>query len=58
MRRMKIGFAQINPTVGHFSGHFEKIVGAYERLDAAVVVLGLTPVLANHGYLPQDLVFQ
>jgi predicted amidohydrolase len=31
---MKIGFAQLNPTVGDLSGNFEKIVRAYERLAA------------------------
>ena len=32
---MKIGFAQINPTVGDLSGNCEKIADAYERLAAA-----------------------
>jgi len=32
---MKIGFAQLNPTVGDLSGNFEKIVRSYERLAAA-----------------------
>jgi hypothetical protein len=31
-RGMKIGFAQINPTVGDLSGNSELIMGAYERL--------------------------
>jgi NAD+ synthase (glutamine-hydrolysing) len=55
---MKIGFAQINPTVGDLSGNFEKIVGAYERLAAAGAKLVLTPELAISGYPPQDLVFK
>jgi NAD+ synthase (glutamine-hydrolysing) len=55
---MKIGFAQINPTVGDFSGNFEKIVRAYERLAAAGAELVLTPELAIPGYPPQDLVFK
>jgi NAD+ synthase (glutamine-hydrolysing) len=55
---MKIGFAQINPTVGDLSGNFEKIVGAYERLVAAGAELVLTPELAITGYPPQDLVFK
>ena len=29
---MKIGFAQINPTVGDLRGNCELIIGAYERL--------------------------
>jgi NAD+ synthase (glutamine-hydrolysing) len=55
---MKIGFAQINPTVGDLSGNFEKIIGAYERLAAAGAELVLTPELAIAGYPPQDLVFK
>jgi len=58
MRSMKIGFAQINPTVGDLSGNFEKIIGAYERLAAAGAELVLTPELAITGYPPQDLVFK
>src|SRR6059058_4410346 len=55
---MKIGFAQINPTVGDLSGNFEKIIGAYERLAAAGAELVLTPELAVPGYPPPDLVFK
>ena len=55
---MKIGFAQINPTVGDLSGNFEKIIHAYERLAAAGAELVLTPELAITGYPPQDLVFK
>ena len=55
---MKIGFAQINCTVGDLRGNFEKILGAYERLSAAGADLILTPELAITGYPPQDLVFK
>ena len=55
---MKIGFAQINPTVGDLRGNFEKIIDAYERLVAAGAELVLTPELAITGYPPQDLVFK
>jgi NAD+ synthase (glutamine-hydrolysing) len=55
---MKIGFAQINPTVGDLSGNFEKIVAAYERLANTGADLVLTPELAVTGYPPQDLVFK
>jgi NAD+ synthetase len=55
---MKIGFAQINPTVGDLNGNFEKIVGAYERLAERGADLVLTPELAITGYPPQDLVFK
>src|SRR5439155_17509009 len=55
---MKIGFAQINTTVGDLSGNCELIIGAYERLVAAGADLVLTPELAITGYPPQDLVFK
>ena len=55
---MKIGFAQLNPTVGDLRGNFEKIASAYDRLVAAGADLVLTPELAITGYPPQDLVFK
>src|SRR5437867_8474641 len=55
---MKIGFAQINATVGDLRGNCELIIGAYERPAAAGAVLVLTPELAITGYPPQDLVFK
>src|SRR5438132_2094158 len=55
---MKIGFAQINATVGDLSGNCELIIDAYKRLAAAGAELVLTPELAITGYPPQDLVFK
>src|SRR5216117_1896383 len=55
---MKIGFAQINASVGDLSGNCELIICAYERLAAAGAELVLTPELAITGYPPQDLVFK
>ncbi|PYL22963.1 MAG: NAD+ synthase, partial [Verrucomicrobia bacterium] len=55
---MKIGFAQINPTVGDLRGNCDLIAGAYERLAAAGAELVLTPELAITGYPPQDLVLK
>jgi len=55
---MKIGFAQINPTVGDLRGNCELIIGAYERLTKAGAELVLTPELAITGYPPQDLVLK
>src|SRR6266852_518283 len=55
---MRVGFAQLNPTVGDFRGNFEKILQSYERLDAAGAELIVTPELAITGYPPQDLVFK
>jgi NAD+ synthase (glutamine-hydrolysing) len=55
---MKIGFAQINPTVGELRGNCELIIRAYERLAATGAELVLTPELAITGYPPQDLVLK
>src|ERR1043166_2203633 len=55
---MKIGLAQLNPTVGDLSGNFEKIARAYQRLADAGAELVLTPELSICGYPPQDLVFK
>src|ERR1700676_801069 len=55
---MKIGFAQINPTVGDLRGNVAKIRQAYARLAAAGAELILTPELSITGYPPQDLVFK
>jgi len=55
---MKIGFAQINPTVGDLRGNSDKILQAYESLAAKGAELILTPELALTGYPPQDLVFK
>src|ERR1700745_801948 len=55
---MKIGFAQLNTTVGDLRGNFEKIACTYDRLDAGGADLVLTPELAITGYPPQDLVFK
>ncbi len=55
---MKVGFAQINTTVGDLRGNFEKILAAYQRLSTAGADLVITPELAITGYPPQDLVFK
>ncbi len=52
---MRIALAQINPTVGDFSGNLEKIAAAVRRgadLGAELVIL---PELATSGYPPADL---
>ncbi len=55
---MKIGLAQINPTVGDLNGNFEIIRRAYHKLVAQGAELVLTPELALTGYPPLDLVFK
>ncbi len=55
---MKVGFAQINPTVGDFAANTAAILAAYTSLakDGAEVVLA--PELALPGYPPLDLLFK
>jgi NAD+ synthase (glutamine-hydrolysing) len=55
---MKIGFAQINSTVGDLKGNFDKIRASYDRLADAGACVVLTPELSTTGYPPQDLVFK
>jgi NAD+ synthetase len=55
---MKIGFAQINVTVGDLRGNFEKIATAYEQLAREGAEIVVTPELAITGYPPQDLLFK
>ena len=55
---MKIGFAQIDTTVGDLGGNCELIIQAYDRLASAGAEVVLTPELAITGYPPQDLVFK
>ena len=55
---MKIGLAQLNPTVGDLRGNQRRILDAYRELTARGAKLVLTPELALTGYPPQDLVFK
>lgn len=55
---MKAGIAQINTTVGDFSGNADKILKAYRELSAAGADFVITPELALCGYPPMDLVFR
>jgi NAD+ synthase (glutamine-hydrolysing) len=51
---VKIALAQINPTVGDFSGNLEKIVAASGRAAAAGARLTVFSELAICGYPPAD----
>ncbi|MDE3188174.1 MAG: NAD+ synthase [Acidobacteriota bacterium] len=51
---MKIALAQINPTVGDFSGNLEKIVAASGRASALGARLTVFSELALCGYPPAD----
>jgi NAD+ synthase (glutamine-hydrolysing) len=56
--RMRIGFAQINTTVGDIQGNRDGILSAYTKAVALGADLVLTPELSLTGYPPQDLVFK
>jgi NAD+ synthetase len=55
---MKIGFAQINTTVGDLPGNTAKILAVYRELAKQGADLIITPELALTGYPSQDLVFK
>ncbi len=52
---MKIALAQINPTVGDFSGNRQLILDAAARANAAGAHLAVFPELSICGYPPADL---
>ena len=55
---MKVGFAQINPTVGDFAGNAAAILAAYSSLEKDGADVVLAPELALPGYPPLDLLFK
>ncbi|MEO7029676.1 MAG: NAD+ synthase [Acidobacteriaceae bacterium] len=52
---MRIALAQINPTIGDFSGNTLKIRDFYERAAGQRAELVVFPELATCGYMPGDL---
>jgi NAD+ synthase (glutamine-hydrolysing) len=52
---VRIALAQINPTVGDFSGNLKKIADFVDRAAAEGVALVIFPELAICGYWPADL---
>ena len=58
MRRIRIGLAQVNTTVGDFPGNTGKIVEAITRGKALGVDLLTFPELAVCGYPPEDLLLK
>jgi predicted amidohydrolase len=55
---MRVGFAQVNSTVGDLAGNRDRILSAYEALCQQGADLVLTPELAVTGYPPMDLLFK
>ncbi len=58
MRRLRIGMAQINATVGDFAGNTEKILKAIAEARSLGVDLLTFPELAICGYPPEDLLLK
>jgi NAD+ synthase (glutamine-hydrolysing) len=58
MRRLRIGMAQINTTVGDFKGNTKKILETIDKARSLGVDLLTFPELAICGYPPEDLLFK
>jgi NAD+ synthase (glutamine-hydrolysing) len=57
-RRLRIGMAQINTTVGDFAGNQRRIIKAIDEARSSGVDLLTFPELAVCGYPPEDLLFK
>ena len=55
---MRLGLAQLNPTVGDLAGNRRKILETYAALVAQGAELVIFPELAVCGYPPRDLLFK
>ena len=55
---MRLGFAQLNPTVGDLRGNIRQILDAYAQRVAQGAELVIFPELAVCGYPPRDLLFK
>ncbi|HTY77921.1 MAG TPA: NAD+ synthase [Candidatus Bathyarchaeia archaeon] len=58
MRRMRVGLAQVNPTVGAVEANARLVVDWMERARAAGCDLVAFPELTLTGYPPEDLLFK
>ncbi len=58
MRPLRIGLAQINPTVGDLEGNLARIRDALERARALGVELLAFPEMVVPGYPPEDLLLR
>ena len=58
MRRLRMGMAQINTTVGDFQGNLAKILKTMDEARSLGVDLLTFPELAICGYPPEDLLFK
>jgi len=58
LHNIRVGLAQINPTVGDLSGNTKKIVESINRAKSLGVDLLIFPELAISGYPPEDLLLK
>ncbi|MFH1650500.1 MAG: NAD+ synthase [Chloroflexota bacterium] len=58
MRPLRLGMAQINPTVGDFAGNRDRILRVLSEARSSGVELLTFPELAVCGYPPEDLLFK
>jgi len=58
MRQLRLGLAQLNPTVGDLDGNFERIAGAIERARELAVDILAFPEMVITGYPPEDLLLK
>jgi NAD+ synthase (glutamine-hydrolysing) len=58
MRELRLGLAQLNPTVGDLDGNFERVVAAIERARALGVEVLALPEMVITGYPPEDLLLK
>jgi NAD+ synthase (glutamine-hydrolysing) len=58
VRRLRIGMAQLNTTVGDFAGNRRKILDTIKEARSLGVDILAFPELATCGYPPEDLLFK
>ena len=58
MRKLRLGMAQVNATVGDFEGNTRKIIRAIDEARSLGVDLLSFPELATCGYPPEDLLLK
>ncbi len=58
MRSLRIGLAQVNPTVGDLDGNFRLVTASIERAREQGVELLVFPEMVLPGYPPEDLLLK
>ena len=58
MRRLRVGLAQVNPTVGDLEGNVRKVLDWMDRARALGCDFVAFPELVLTGYPPEDLLFK